>query len=90
MTVRIPTHPTSSIRRSLDKSGWSVDEFVARMEISRDTASHILSGRGGITPEVALALEHIGWSTADFWMRRQAAYDLATARRGLEGAAILP
>ncbi len=89
MTVRIPTHPTASIRRSLDESGWSVDEFVARMGISRDTASHILSGRGGITPEVALALERIGWSTADFWMRRQAAYDLATARRGLEGAAIL-
>ena len=88
MTVRIPTHPTDSVRRSLDESGWSVDEFVARTGINHETASHILSGRGGITPEVALALERIGWSTADFWMRRQAAYELATARRSLQGAAI--
>ena len=87
MTIRIPTHPTDSIRRSLDESGWSVDEFVARTGMNRDAVSHILSGRGGITPEVALALERIGWSTADFWMRRQAAYDLATARRSLEEAA---
>ena len=85
MTVRIPTHPTDSIRRSLHESGCSVDEFVARTGISRDTASHILSGRVGITPEVAL--ERIGWRTADFWMRRQAAYDLVIAQRSLEGAA---
>ena len=30
---------------------------------------------------MALALEAQGWSSADFWMRRQAAYDLAQARR---------
>ena len=30
---------------------------------------------------MALAFEREGWSNADFWMRRQAAYDLAQARR---------
>ena len=30
---------------------------------------------------MALALERIGWSNADHWMRLQAAYDLAQERR---------
>ena len=30
---------------------------------------------------MAIRLEKAGWSNADFWMRRQAAYDLAQARK---------
>ena len=30
---------------------------------------------------MALALEQIGWSNADYWMRMQAGYDLAQERR---------
>ena len=30
---------------------------------------------------MALALEQIGWSNASFWMRLQASYELAQARR---------
>ena len=31
-------------------------------------------------------LERIGWSNAEFWMRRQASYDLSVARRQLSAA----
>ncbi len=30
---------------------------------------------------MALALEGIGWATAEHWMRMQASYELAQARR---------
>ena len=30
---------------------------------------------------MALALEEIGWGTAEHWMRMQASYELAQARR---------
>ena len=46
----------------------------------RTTASRLLNGHQGISADVALALERIGWSTAEFWMRRQASYDLSAAR----------
>ena len=36
---------------------------------------------------MALALERIGWSNADFWMRLQSNYDLAQARRDEEAKA---
>ena len=29
-----------------------------------------MDGKCGITPKVAIALENIGWSDAEFWMRR--------------------
>ena len=34
-----------------------------------------------MSASMALALENIGWGTADHWMRMQAAYELARARR---------
>ena len=36
---------------------------------------------------MALALERIGWSNADHWMRLQAAYELAQERRKSADAA---
>ena len=49
---------------------------------------NLMYGQSGISPVVALALERIGWSDADFWMRRQAKHDLAQARRQLEAEAV--
>ncbi len=87
MSARNPTHPAAGLRDGLKAAGWSVSEFAARLGVSRNTASRLLSARCAISPDVALALESIGWSNADFWMRRQASYDLAQARRrALEAA----
>ena len=83
MTARIPTHPAANLRDCLEAEGWSINEFAARLGVSRNTASRLLNERSGITPVVALALERIGWSNAKFWMRRQAYYDLAAAQRRL-------
>ena len=76
-----PTHPAASVRDCLEEVGWSVNEFAANLGISRNTASRLLNERSRITPAIALALERIGWGTADFWMRRQANYDLAQVWR---------
>lgn len=84
MTASNPSHPSVSIRDCLKEVDWSVNEFAANLGVSRNTASRLLNGRCGISPAVALALERIGWSDADFWMRRQANYDLARARREME------
>ena len=88
MTAQNPTHPAAGLRDDLEAAGWTVNEFAVRLGVSRNTASRLLNGRCAISPEVALALERIGWSNADFWMRRQASYELAMARR-TQGAAPL-
>ena len=50
------------------------------MGVSRQTLSRLLNGHAGISPSMALALENIGWSNAEFWMRVQSGYDLAQER----------
>ena len=87
MTAKNPTHPSLSLQVGLEELGWSVDEFADRLGVNRDSIAQLMRGRCGISPKVALALEHIGWSDAEFWMRRQAKYDLAQARREMEAQA---
>ena len=84
MTARNPTHPSVSLQIGLDEMGWSVEEFADNLGVSRDTIARLMDGRCGISPVVALALERIGWSDAEFWTRRQANYDLAKARGEME------
>ena len=78
-----PPHPGEMIRDILEDEevGWSVTECAQRLDVARNTLSRLLNGRLGISPRMALALEKIGWSHADHWMRLQAAYDLAQERR---------
>ena len=69
------------IRESMDELGWNVTETAARLACERGTLSRLLNGRAGVSANMALALEDIGWGTADHWMRMQASYELARARR---------
>ena len=87
VTARNPSHPGGTIRDCVEEVGWNLSEFAEKLGVSRTTASRLIKERSGISPTIALALERIGWSDADFWMRRQAFYDLAQARRKLEAEA---
>ena len=81
MTAKNPTHPSATLRECLDYMGWGSYEFALKLGLSQDDVSNLLRGQCGVSSEMALALERIGWSDADFWMRRQTNYDLAQARR---------
>ena len=87
MTVRNPAHPSAVLRDSLECMGWGTYEFALKLGVSQEEVSSLMRGQCGISPVVALALERIGWSKAEFWMRLQAKYDLAQARREMESQA---
>ena len=65
----------------MDDAGWNVTGTAARLGCERGTLSRLLNGRAGVSANMALALEDIGWGTAEHWMRMQASYELAQARR---------
>ena len=65
----------------MDDVGWNVTETAARRGCERGTLSRLLNGKAGVSANMALALENIGWGTAEHWMRMQASYELAQARR---------
>ena len=76
-----PPHLGELIRESMEETGWSVTETATRLGCERGTLSRLLNGRAGVSAYMALALESLGWGTAEHWMRMQASYDLAQARR---------
>lgn len=85
-----PPHLGELVRESMDQVGWSITETAARLDCDRVTLSRLLNGRAGVSANMALALEAIGWGTAEHWMRLQAAYDLAQARRKRATAVVPP
>ena len=76
-----PPHLGEMIRESMDEVGWNVTETATRLGCERGTLSRLLNGKAGVSANMALALESLGWGTADHWMRMQASYELAQARR---------
>ena len=79
--MRNPPHLGELIRENMDEVGWNVTETAAQLGCERGTLSRLLNGKAGVSATMALALEDIGWGTADHWMRMQASYELAQARR---------
>ena len=76
-----PPHLGELIRESMDEVGWNITETAVRLGCERGTLSRVLNGKAGVSAKMALALEDIGWGTADHWMRMQASYVLARARQ---------
>ena len=76
-----PPHLGELIREGMEEVDWNVTETASRLGCERGTLSRLLNGKAGLSANMALALEGIGWGTADHWMRMQASYELAQARR---------
>ena len=82
MAMKNPPHPGRSIKDAcLDPLSLSVTEAAERLGVARHTLSRVINGHAGISPEMALRFEKMGWSTAESWVRLQTAYDLAQARK---------
>ncbi len=82
MTMYDPPHPGRSIQvNCLEPLGLSVTNAAKGLGVARHTLSRVLNGHAAISPEVAIRLERAGWSNAEFWLRLQAAFDLAQARQ---------
>ena len=81
-----PAHPGAILRDNVAEEGWTVTECARKLGVARHTLSRLLNERTGISPAMALSLERLGWSTADFWMRVQGGYDLAQERLRREAA----
>ncbi len=85
--MRNPPHLGELIRESMDELGWTVTRTAEQLGCERGTLSRLLNGKAGLSAAMALALEDVGWGTADHWMRMQASYELAQARRDRASAA---
>ena len=58
-----PPHLGELIREGMEEMGWNVTGTAARLNCDRGTLSRVLNGRAGLSANMALALEEIGWGT---------------------------
>lgn len=81
MAMKNPPHPGPGIRDDIDALGLSIAEAAQGMGITRQQLYNLINGKSGITPEMAVRLEKAVGSSADHWLRLQAAHDLAGVRQ---------
>ena len=82
MSMLNPPHPGRIVRQDcLEELGLSVTEAAKVLDVTRQTLNNLVNEKAAISPEMAIRLEKAFGSTADTWLRMQAAYDLAQARK---------
>ena len=82
MPMKNPPHPGLSVRLNcLEPFSLSVSEGAKALGVSRTTLSRLINGQAGVSPDMAIRLAKAFGATPDIWVRMQAAYDLAQARR---------
>jgi len=80
--MKNPAHPGRIVRSAcLEPLGLSVTAGAKALGISRQTLTKVINGKSGISAEMAIRLAKAFGSTADTWVRIQASYDLAQARK---------
>jgi addiction module HigA family antidote len=67
----------------LEPLNLSVTKAAEILGVTRQTLNDLVNCRWGISPEMALRLDMAFGGGADTWLRLQAAYDLAQARKKL-------
>ena len=82
MPMKNPAHPGRIVRSAcLEPLGLSVTEGAKILAFTRQTLTKIVNGKSGISAEMAIRLAKAFGSTAETWVRMQASYDLAQARK---------
>ena len=82
MRMKNPPHPGLSVLHDcLEPLGLSVAEGAKVLGVTRQTMNNLVSGKAGISAEMAIRLEKAFGGRAETWLRIQAAYDLAQAQK---------
>lgn len=80
MPMKNPPHPGLGLKDEFDELGLSIAQAADALGVSRSQLHRVAAGRSDISAELALRLEVVIGSTADAWLRQQAAYDAAQVR----------
>jgi addiction module HigA family antidote len=81
LQMKNPPHPGELIGDILAELDVSITNAAKRLGITRQQLHNVISGRSGVTAEMAVRLEKALGSTADTWLRMQMNYELAQIRQ---------
>ncbi len=82
MAMKNPPHPGLSVRADcLEPLGLTVTEAAKALGVSRQALNNLVHGKAAISPKMAIRLDKAFGGGAETWLRLQAAYDLAQAKK---------
>ena len=82
MPMKNLVHPGRIVREDcLEPLGLSVTAGAKVLGVTRQALNNVVNEKAGISPEMAIRLAKVFGSTADTWVRMQAAFDLAVAMK---------
>lgn len=81
MPMKNPPHPGRIVRQDcIEPLGLSVTDTAKALGVTRQTLNNLVNCKAGISPEMAIRLSKAFFGSPDFWLRLQAAWDLAQLR----------
>ena len=80
MPMKNPPHPGRGLKADFDELNLTTAQAAEALGISRNQLHRVVTGQSDISAELALRLEIVIGSTAETWLRMQAAYDAAQVR----------
>lgn len=88
MPMKNPPHPGEFIRDNVEDLNLTIAEAAKGLGITRQQLYNVVSGKRGITPEMAIRLEGAFGGSADLWLQMQINYDLARVRERATNIAV--
>ena len=78
MPMKDPPHPGKHVRMNcLEPLGLTVTAGAKALGVSRQALNNLVNEKAGISAEMAVRFEKMGWGTAEGWLKLQSNYDLA-------------
>lgn len=91
MPMKNPPHPGKHVRVTcIEAAGLTVTAAADALGISRQALNNLVNEKAGISPEMAVRLEKMGWGTAEGWLRLQLNYDLAQVLKRADKLVVRP
>ncbi|MEO6081001.1 MAG: HigA family addiction module antitoxin [Steroidobacteraceae bacterium] len=85
MAMHNPPHPGEFITSVyLEPNGISGRELSAKLGVSASTLNRILTGKSGVTPEMALRLSKCLGRSPESWLALQHGHDLWNAKKRVD------
>lgn len=91
MVMMNPPHPGKHVRVTcLEPAGLTVTAAASALGVSRQALNNLLNEKAGISPEMAIRLEKLGWGSAEGWLRLQMNHDLEQVRQRADSIVVQP
>ena len=79
--MKHPPHPGVSVRiNCLEPLGLSIADAAKVLGVTRQALNNLVSGKSGISPEMAVRLSKAFGSSPETWLGMQIDFDLAQVR----------